>query len=318
MAATKETETCDETCHKKIEGTKATELGYNATEEEKAEIRKMAEKMLAFMEYFNKTYREKICRNWEILVPSFMRFKKWLHLLIKQRPTEDWKDLIPPVDVAYLWHAYLIRMPAFVEDLHLLLQPLTTDLKAEPATRSHPLYYIVCFARSAPWNGSPVADERSVALWRAEYPDEPFEWVAAEKADESSGETATSEHEFLLRLKLGFLVADMNWYEDLVTLWPDYLSDRETLMSTNLEEYFKWVDMVHRGTGPPVVESTIADADGPEVSVDVFWHAHLLLPQTYVNAIQIRYQKEPVWHAPSADSSVYRSGRIQCRICLSL
>ena len=237
----------------------------------------MAKMMLQMLETIE-DHHALLFRSPAFLLSAWRRFEVWIRLLAANRPLAH--QLLPPLDVAFIWHAYMIRTEIYLEDLPKILHGQDPgDMGMAVAWKC------VCDA------SSPEQIERSRALWAA-HADSGF--------DDWQGLSPSAYMVSLpFQLTTAFLLEDLNWLPDLRRGWPRFADPHQRcpFLNDTLEAYVEWLETTYR--------TPVTSLKGPAIDVDAFWHSHMLNPGKYKRDIEKHYGVgKTIWHRPLADGVI--------------
>lgn len=109
----------------------------------------------------------------DALKESLRRYERlWLPFIAQQHQQQQpngYASLVPPVDIALLWHLHRLQPDAYAADC----QELRTQSGAHPPVLHAQPHQAFAFS-----DGSDAAGAATAALWRRAYPNEPF-WPPA-------------------------------------------------------------------------------------------------------------------------------------------
>mmetsp|Transcript_37397 Transcript_37397/g.51662 ORF Transcript_37397/g.51662 Transcript_37397/m.51662 type:complete len:315 (-) Transcript_37397:156-1100(-) len=265
----------------------------------KQRVFEKAKEMLCLLEMIQDHYIE-FFQSPKFLFSAFRRFECWIDLLNSHQDSGA-EILFPPFDVAYIWHAYMIRIEVYLQDVEKICPGTAKWAKK------------ICWK----WSASDEVTSHSKEVWESFTKGKLDSSFDSYSLPDSLDVIPEQEKPILPHhLKLEFLLTDLKWLPRLRAEWPVFTdpSTRCQFLSDSLEKYFKWLGNAHKEEEERVKKQKQNEKeeeeeeggkkggsfDGPSIELDVFWHGHLLGPQDYENDVG-KFFKNIIWHRPKAD-----------------
>mmetsp|Transcript_22100 Transcript_22100/g.86900 ORF Transcript_22100/g.86900 Transcript_22100/m.86900 type:complete len:635 (+) Transcript_22100:47-1951(+) len=203
--------------------------------------------------------------------------------------------LIPPVDVAHVWRAHLIRPLTYRKDCQELFgRQIKATVLFSVAFKTAETESEKELQRSARDSMEKETRERwERMIQEEELPEIPFEATA-----ETLGGLPNAE----VSLGLPHLREDILWWTNFRKGWgEEYDSDRKEFLKQR-EEGYKDFLIVAASRQLERAENPEADVEskGPFVDVDLFWHCHMMFPCNYDHDISSQLGCR-FYHRPAAD-----------------
>jgi hypothetical protein len=127
---------------------------------------------------------------------------------------------------------------------------------------------------------------------KASSTEEARRWTRIMRGEQAPVVRVPLDMDACFELKLAFLLEDFEWLPDLRSGFAEYTSDRDGFLTRSLNDYVDWHSRAHR--------DLIDGSQGPTLDLDLFWHAHIIMPAVY-EADSKRLFGQVIWHRPAAD-----------------
>lgn len=221
----------------------------------------------------------------EALQSSLMRYEFFLALfseVVAEEGEEAALLLVPPVDVAHVWRAHLIRPLVYRRDCEEIF-----------GAQISPAVLFADYAGGQREAAVNATEEKWNALAaKVQVPDMPYTpTIVGDGLPEPE-----------ISIAVVHLTEDILWWTNFNRHWgEEYEEDRREFLERRQIGY---KEFLANGAAKMLesIENPCADVDmrGPHVDVDLFWHCHMMFPQQYDHDLQSQLGCL-FYHRPQAD-----------------
>lgn len=227
---------------------------------------------------------------------SLVRYELFLALFCSvahDKGEEEAMRLVPPIDVAHVWRAHLIRPLTYRKDCTELF-----GRQIPPSVMFSDLFVAISDAE-----GVEQATRRAAAIaktkesWERMVTEEDIPEMPFEPSADVSEELPPSE----ISIGVPHLTEDLSWWTCFRDNWGrEYESNREAFLLQRQEQYAGFLKegactMLEKQANPHKALSLA----GPPVDVDLFWHCHMMFADDYDRHMEsVGYV---FYHQPAAD-----------------
>jgi len=238
------------------------------------DLMQSAQEMLQFLEQVDKHRQHIAVTNdgGKHLNNLFNRYKLWLTIR-GELSAQDRIKFDAPLDICFFWLAHKIRTNIFLRDLKTLGFDENT---------------IEAFNNES-WKPSGSGDEDfSKNEWTKR--DAKSSWTFE---DDQTSIVSLNFDKISFELQDEWICEDTDWLPSLKKGWPQYESNTKSFLEGAMRDYLDWL-----AKQKEIDENT--DLTGPPIDIDIFWHAHIIHTEKYVNDLKA-ILGFVFFHQPQAD-----------------
>lgn len=233
----------------------------------------------------------------ECLERSLVRYELFMALycsVTEKEGEEAAKQLVPPVDVAHVWRAHLIRPITYRSDCEELF-----GRQVSPAVLFSDVFALKRGEEAdAQKEARNVAEEATKAKWDSMIEEEEIPHMDYRPSAGIEGDLPCSE----VSIGLVHLTEDLSWWTNFESYWGEEYKANGQLFLEKRQESYK--EFLHKGAARMLEKKDNPQADvdfkGPPIDVDLFWHCHMMFPEAYDKDLHSQLGCL-FYHQPAAD-----------------